>query len=115
VQPSGVVSTIAFWFVFGLAIILAVWALGINALTDFIDGIVSYPPNVIAAVLVLLVAIAIGFALAFGLGGHEVSREMLAGAYCSGKQRAPELHLVPSSRHAHGRARRLGPSHPSAV
>ena len=62
-QPSGVISTIAFWFVFGLAIMLAVSALGIGALTDFVGGIVAYLPNVIAAILILLVAIAIAGAV----------------------------------------------------
>ncbi len=62
-HPSGVVAKIAFWFVFGLAIMLAVSALGINALTEFIAGIVAYLPNVIAAILILLVAVAIAGAV----------------------------------------------------
>jgi hypothetical protein len=62
-QPSGVIATIGFWFVFGLAIMLAVSALGINALTDFIAGIVAYLPNVIAAILILLIAIALAGAV----------------------------------------------------
>jgi hypothetical protein len=151
-QASSLVATIAFWFVFGLAILLAVSALGIEALTNAIDGVVSYLPNVIAAILILLVAIAIagavggiaqrlmggtmlgrlvqtavpalvitialfmalvqlkiatqivvatyvlvlgaialGFALAFGLGGREVARQMLVRAYQSGQQAMPQL------------------------
>lgn len=151
-QPSGVISTIAFWFVFGLAILLAVSALHLAALSAAIAGLVAYLPNVIAAILILLVAIAIagavggvaqrlmggtmlgklvqtavpalvitialfmalvqlkiatqivvatyvlvlgaialGFALAFGLGGREVAGEMLSGAYAAGRERMPEL------------------------
>jgi Conserved TM helix len=152
VQPSGVISKIAFWFVFGLAILLAVSALHLAALSAAIAGIVSYLPNVIAAILILLVAIAVagavgglaqrlmggtmlgklvqtavpvlvmtialfmalvelkiatqivvatyvlvlgaialGFALAFGLGGRDVARQMLMGAYEAGQRNAPQL------------------------
>ena len=151
-RPSQVIGTIAFWFVFGLAIMLAISALGIEALTDFVAEIVAYLPNVIAAILILLVAIAIagavgglaerlmggtmlgrivqttvpvlvmtialfmalvqlkiatqiviatyvivlgaiglGFALAFGLGGREVAGQLLAGAYASSREKMPEL------------------------
>ena len=151
-HPSIVVSKIAFWFVFGLALLLAVSALGIDALSDAIGGVVAYLPNVIAALLILLVAVAIagavgglaerllggtmlgklvksavpalvitialfmalvqlkiatqivvatyvlvlgaialGFALAFGLGGRDAAREMLMGAYGTAQQRMPEL------------------------
>ena len=151
-QPSSLIATLAFWFVFGLAILLAVSALGIAALTEAIQGVVSYLPNVIAAILILLVAvalagavgglaqrllggtmlgrlvqttvpvlvitialfmalvqlkiatqivvatyvlvlgaIALGFALAFGLGGRDVARQMLMGAYQSGREAMPEL------------------------
>ena len=149
---SGLVATIAFWFVFGSAILLAVSALGIDALTEAISGVVAYLPNVIAAILILLVAIALagavgglaqrlmggtmlgrivqtavpalivtialfmalvqlkiatqivvatyvlvlgaialGFALAFGLGGRDVARQMLMGAYESGRQAMPQM------------------------
>ena len=152
VQPSGVVGRIAFWFVFGLVLMLAVSALGIQALTDFISTLVGYLPNVVAAILILLVAVAIagavgglaqrlaggtmlgkliqtivpvlvvtialfmalvqlkiatqivvatyvivlgaiglGFALAFGLGGRSVADQILSSAYETGQQRAPEL------------------------
>ena len=62
-EASGVIATIVFWLIFGLTIMLAVSALGIQALTDFISTVVSYLPNVIAALLILLVAIAIAGAV----------------------------------------------------
>jgi hypothetical protein len=150
-QPSGLIGTLVFWLIFGLATLLAVSALGIQALSDFIGSVVGYLPNVIAAALILLVAIAIagavgglaqrlmggtmlgkvvqtvvpilvitialfmalvqlkiatqivvatyvivlgaiglGFALAFGLGGRNVADRMLEAAYASG-QKMPEL------------------------
>ena len=144
--PSRLLGTIAFWALFLGAISLAVTALGIDALTDFVAEVYAYLPNVLAAVLIFLVAgavaaavatlaqrfmgdtslgkivstaapilvltiatfmildqlkiaedivvityaallgaIALGSALAFGLGGRDVAREMLMGAYAKGQ------------------------------
>jgi hypothetical protein len=145
-SPSRLVGTLAFWAIFLGAISLAATALGINALTAFVASVYAYLPNVIAAVLIFLVAgaiaagvstlasrfmgdtptgrivatvapilvmtiatfmildqlkiapdivvityaallgsIALGAALAFGLGGREVAAEMLRGAYQKGQ------------------------------
>jgi hypothetical protein len=62
-QPSDVIGTIVFWLIFALTIMLAVSALGIESLTDFIESVVGYLPNVIAAILILLVAVAIAGAV----------------------------------------------------
>ncbi|MBA2359369.1 MAG: transporter [Actinobacteria bacterium] len=152
VQPSQLIAKVAFWFVFGMAILAAVSALGVEALSDFVDSVVGYLPNVIAAILILLVAVAIagavgglaqrlmggtmlgrmvqtavpvlvitialfmalvqlkiatqivlatyvlvlgaialGFALAFGLGGRDVARQMLMSAYQSGQEAVPQM------------------------
>ena len=149
---SSLIGRITFWFVFGLTILLAASALGIEALTDAIDRVVGYLPNIVAAILIVLVAIAIagavggiaqrllggtmlgklvqtavpaivitialfmalvqlkiaveivqatyilvlgaialGFALAFGLGGRDVAREILVGAYRSGQAAMPQM------------------------
>jgi hypothetical protein len=146
-SPSKLVGTIAFWAILLGAISLSVTALGIEALTDFVAAIYAYLPNVLAAVLIFLVAgaisaavatlatrtmgdtslgkivataapilvmtiatfmildqlmiaenivtityaglifaIALGSALAFGLGGREVARELLQGAYDKGRE-----------------------------
>jgi hypothetical protein len=151
-RPSGVVGTLTFWVIFLGAISLALTALGIPALTAFVAAIYAYLPNVIAAVLIFLVAgaisagvatlarrtmggtalgnivataapilvmtiatfmilnqlliapeiviityaaligaIALGSALAFGLGGREVAREMLQGAYDKGREHKDEF------------------------
>jgi hypothetical protein len=151
-EPSGLIATVAFWFVFGSAILLAVSTLGIEALQNAVASAVAYLPNVVAAILILLVAIAIagavgglaarlaggtmlarlvqtivptlvitialfmalvqlkiatqivvatyvlvlgaialGFALAFGLGGREVAGQMLRTAYASGQNALPQL------------------------
>jgi Conserved TM helix len=144
--PSRLLGTIAFWALFLGAVSLAVTALGIEALTDFVAEVYAYLPNVLAAALIFLVAgavaagvstlvqrfmgdtglgrivstaapvlvmtiatfmildqlkiaedivvityaaligaIALGSALAFGLGGRDVAREMLMGAYAKGQ------------------------------
>ena len=75
-RPSGVIGTIAFWFVFGLVLMLAVSALGVEALTDFIAAVVAYLPNVVAALLILLVAIAIAGAVG-GLAQRLLGGTML--------------------------------------
>ncbi|MBD0330144.1 MAG: hypothetical protein ICV64_08585 [Thermoleophilia bacterium] len=151
-RPSHLVGTIAFWAVFLGAISLAVSVLGIEALQDFVAAIYAYLPNVLAAVLIFLVAsavaagvatlasrllgdtalgrivstagpilvmaiatfmildqlqiaptivtityaallgaIALGSALAFGLGGRDVARDMLETAYEKGKERKEEF------------------------
>ncbi len=151
-EPSDVIATVAFWFVFGSAILLAVSTLGIQALQNAVASVVAYLPNVVAAILILLVAVAIagavgglaarlaggtmlarlvqtivptlvitialfmalvqlkiatqivvatyvlvlgaialGFALAFGLGGREVAGQMLRTAYASGQNAMPQL------------------------
>ena len=151
-QPSRLIGRVAFWFIFALAILAAVSTLGIAALSDAVASITAYIPNVIAALLILIVAIAIsgavaalvqrlmpgtvlgkivqtvaptliitialfmalvqlkiatqivvatyvlvlgaialGFALAFGLGGREVASQMLMSAYQSGQQRMPQV------------------------
>ena len=63
-KVSDVVATIAFWFVLGTALVLALSALQIPLLGAAITEIVGYLPNVIAAILILIV----GFAIAGGVG-----------------------------------------------
>ena len=151
-SPSRLLGTLAFWAVMIGAISLAVSVLGIDALKDFVAAVYAYLPNVLAAVLIFLVAgaisaavatlasrtmggtplgkivataapilvmtiatfmildqlmiaesivtityagligaIALGSALAFGLGGRDVAREMLQGAYEKGQEKKDEF------------------------
>lgn len=150
-QPSGLIGMVVFWFIFAMAILAAVSALGIAALSNAVASITAYIPNVIAALLILVVAIAVaggagalvqrlmggtmlakivqtvvptlvitialfmalvqlkiatqiviatyelvlgaialGFALAFGLGGRDVANLILSGAYQAGQQKLPQ-------------------------
>ena len=63
-SPSDLVGRIAYWALFLGAVSLAVSALGIEALTNFVGAIFGYLPNVIAAVLIFLVASAIAAGVA---------------------------------------------------
>ena len=63
-SPSRLVGSIAFWFLFLGAISLAVSALKVPALTTFVATIYGYLPNVIAAVIIFVLAGAIAAAVA---------------------------------------------------
>src|SRR3954453_19102522 len=71
VKPSRTIGAIAFWFVFLGAISIAVSQLGIAALTDFVASIAAYLPNVVAAILIFVIAGAIAAAV-----GGLVARTM---------------------------------------
>ncbi len=146
-QPSRLLGTITFWAIFLGAISIAASVLGIAALTAFVGAVWAYIPNVIAALLIFLIAgalaagvstlvtrvmgdtglgkvvatavpvlimtiatfmildqlkiahnivvityaallgaIALGSALAFGLGGREVAAELLRDAQSNVQQ-----------------------------
>jgi Mechanosensitive ion channel, conserved TM helix len=70
-SPSRLLGSLTFWVVFLGAISLAVTALGIDALTDFVGEIYAYLPNVLAAILIFIVAGAIAAAV-----GTLVARTM---------------------------------------
>ena len=70
-RPSSTIGTIAFWFIFLGALAIAVSQLGIASLDNFLAEIVAYLPNVVAAVLILVVAIALA-----GFVGTALERTM---------------------------------------
>lgn len=55
-NPQGLVSTVVYWVIFLFAVSIAVSALGIPVLVDFVRAIYSYIPNIIAAFLIFMVA-----------------------------------------------------------
>ena len=63
-SPSRLIGSVAFWFIFLGAISIAVSALKIAALTTFVSAIYGYLPNVIAAVIIFVIAGAIATGLA---------------------------------------------------
>jgi hypothetical protein len=151
-SPSGLAGSLTFWAVFLGALSIAVDVLGIQALEDLVHSVWSYIPNVVAAILIFVIAgavavaaaaladrtigdtntgrivkavvpvlvmaiatfmildqlkvatdivtityaaligaIALGMALAFGLGGRDVAGRILDSAYERGQQASSEV------------------------
>lgn len=70
-SPSRLVGSLAYWFIFLGALAIAVSQLGIEALDNFVAAVGAYLPNVVAAVLIFVVAGAIAAAI-----GGLVARTM---------------------------------------
>ena len=70
-KPSSTIGTIVFWFLFLGALAVAVSQLGIAALDNFVVAIGGYLPNVLAAVLIFVVAVALS-----GAVGGLIARTM---------------------------------------
>jgi Conserved TM helix len=63
-SPSNVLGTVVFWLIMLGTISLAVSVLGIEALTSFVAAVYAYLPNVLAALLIFLVASAVAAGIA---------------------------------------------------
>jgi hypothetical protein len=63
-RPSRLVGAIVFWFIFLYVLTAALGALKIPAVTSFIDQVLAYLPNVIAAVIIFVVAAVISGGIA---------------------------------------------------
>ena len=53
------ISRIVFWFIFLMALLLGLQALRVAALTAFMTTIIGYLPNVIVAIIIILLAVVI--------------------------------------------------------
>ena len=62
-SPSRLIAAVAFWFIFLFAISAAIGALKIPALSAFLTDVQGYLPNIIAAVLIFVVAAALAGAV----------------------------------------------------
>src|SRR5215204_7084473 len=54
--PAGILGRLVFWFVFIIAIVMATDALGIRQVSAVFSQLISYLPNIIAAILILILA-----------------------------------------------------------
>ncbi|CAN5191115.1 mechanosensitive ion channel [soil metagenome] len=59
-DPSSLLARLVFWVVFLVVILMAANALGLTAVTEMFEQLVTYIPNVIVAVLILVLAMMIG-------------------------------------------------------
>lgn len=64
---SSGVARVVFWLVFIFFVFTAIAALGVPALTDFMNDVLAYLPNVIAAILIFVVAALIAGAVALAV------------------------------------------------
>jgi hypothetical protein len=71
IKPSSTIGSLAFWFIFLGALAIAVSQLGIAALDNFVAAIGAYIPNIIASVLIFVIAGAVAAAV-----GGLVARTM---------------------------------------
>jgi hypothetical protein len=151
-SPSNGIGRVVFYIVLAFVLTIAIGALKIPAVTAFMDQVLAYLPNVIAAIVIFVVAaaiagaagagvaklmgdtptgkivaavvptlvmviglfmvlnqlkiaeeivtitfaalmgsLALGGALAFGLGGREVAADMLGSAYRSGREHRDQV------------------------
>lgn len=151
-SPSNGIATVIFWLVFAFFFFAAIGALKIPSLTTFMNQVLGYLPNVIAAILIFVVAaliagavaaaitrvmgdtptgkvaasvlpalvmvialfmilqqlkiaeqivqiafaatvgaLALGLALAFGLGGRPIAQKMLEDAYRTGQEQKEQI------------------------
>jgi hypothetical protein len=67
-NPQGLIATIVYWVIFLFAVSIAVSVLGIPALVQIVEGVYDYLPNILAAILIFLVAGAISGAVATLVG-----------------------------------------------
>jgi Conserved TM helix len=58
-RPSGGVSRVVFWILFAFVLTAAIGALKIPAVTAFMNQVLAYLPNVIAAIVIFAVAAAV--------------------------------------------------------
>jgi hypothetical protein len=66
-SPSKGIARVVFWLIFVFFIFTAIGALQIPALTTFMNDVLSYLPNVIAAILIFVVAAILAGAIAAGV------------------------------------------------
>jgi hypothetical protein len=70
-KPSSTIGAVVFWFLFLGALAIAVAQLGIATLNNFIGSVGAYLPNILAAVLIFVAAVALA-----GAVGTFVARTM---------------------------------------
>jgi hypothetical protein len=58
-DPSNVIGVITFWVVFLITLQLAFGIWGANPVSDLLEGIIAYLPNILVAVVILVIAAAL--------------------------------------------------------
>jgi hypothetical protein len=71
-DPSDIVAKLAFWLVFLVGLQIAFGVFGPNPVSDLLQGLIAYLPNVLVAIVIMVVAAAIAKA-ATDLGANLLS------------------------------------------
>ncbi len=66
-KPSRGIARVVFWLVFAFFLFSAIGALGIPALTTFMNDVLAYLPNVIVAIVIFVIAAILAGAVATGV------------------------------------------------
>jgi len=66
-SPSNGIARVVFWLIFVFFLFTAIGALGIPAVTGFMNQVLAYLPNVIVAILIFVVAALVSGAVAAGV------------------------------------------------
>lgn len=66
-KPSRGIGRVVFWLILAFFVFTAVGALGIPALTVFMNDVLAYLPNIIAAIVIFVVAAVLAGAVAAGV------------------------------------------------
>jgi uncharacterized membrane protein YgcG len=66
-KPSRGIARVVFWIIFAFFIFSAIGALGIPALTTFMNDVLAYLPNIIVAIAIFVVAAILAGAVAAGV------------------------------------------------
>jgi hypothetical protein len=66
-KPSRGISRVVFWLIFAFFLFAGIGALGIPALTGFMNDVLAYLPNVIVAIAIFVVAAILAGAVAAGV------------------------------------------------
>ena len=62
-DPSDIIAKLAFWLIFLVALQIAFGVFGPNPISDLLQGLIAYLPNVLVAIVIIVVAAAIAKAV----------------------------------------------------
>jgi hypothetical protein len=83
-EPSDLLAKVVFYALFLIVLQLAFGVFGDNAVSDLIDGIIAYLPNIFVAILIMVVAAylaaALGEIVRGAIGGTQYGRLLATGA-----------------------------------
>src|SRR5919199_1147957 len=87
-DPSDIIAKLAFWLLFLVTLQIAFGVFGPNPISDLLQGLIAYLPNVFVAIVIIVVGSAV---VAIGGGGIKTMQRYWERAATRAEERAPEL------------------------